>query len=55
MSHCLQAQQMFEGMDQRRFIAVISELAAVGQGGLEINEPGTRRSLKNLPGNRSRG
>ncbi len=25
-------------------------MAAVGQGGLQINEPGTSRSLKNLPG-----
>jgi hypothetical protein len=37
-------------MDQQRFIAVLSEVAAVGQGGLQINEPGTGRSLKNLPG-----
>jgi len=27
-----------------------SELAAVGQGGQQINEPGTSRSLKTLPG-----
>ena len=27
-----------------------SEVAAVGQGGLQINEPGTSRSLKTLPG-----
>jgi hypothetical protein len=27
-----------------------SEVAAVGYGGLQINEPGTARSLKNLPG-----
>jgi len=33
-----------------RFIAVLSEVAAVGQGRLQINEPGTSRSLKNLPG-----
>ena len=50
MSYCLQALQLFEGMDQQRFIAVLSEVAAVGQGGLQINEPGTSRSLKNLPG-----
>jgi hypothetical protein len=25
-------------------------VAAVGQGGLQINEPGTSRSLKTLPG-----
>ncbi len=29
---------------------MLSEVAAVGQGGLQINEPGTARSLKNLPG-----
>ena len=50
VSYCLQALQLFEGMDQQRFIAVLSEVAAVGQGGLQINEPGTARSLKNLPG-----
>jgi hypothetical protein len=37
-------------LDQQRFIAVLSEVAAVGRGGLQINEPGTYRSLKNLPG-----
>ncbi|MCS5691784.1 hypothetical protein NZK33_07265 [Cyanobium sp. FGCU-6] len=31
-------------------MAVLSEVAAVGQGGLQINEPGTSRSLKSLPG-----
>ena len=50
MSYCLQALQLFEGMDQQRFIAVLSEVAAVGQGGLQINELGTSRSLKSLPG-----
>jgi hypothetical protein len=37
-------------MDQQRFMAVLSEVAAMGQGGLQINEPGTSRSLKTLPG-----
>jgi len=32
---------------------VLSEVAAVGQGGLQINEPGISRSLKTLPGDRS--
>ncbi len=50
VSYCLQALQLFEGMDQQRFIAVLSEVAAVGQGGLQINDPGTARSLKNLAG-----
>ncbi|MCT0249053.1 hypothetical protein [Synechococcus sp. CS-205] len=50
VSYCLQVLQLFEGMDQQRFIAVLSEVAAVGQGGLQINEPGTSRSLKSLPG-----
>jgi Flp pilus assembly protein TadD len=50
VSYCLQALQLFEGMDQQRFLAVLSEVAAVGQGGLQINEPGTSRSLKTLPG-----
>jgi hypothetical protein len=50
VSYCLQALQLFEGMDQQRFIAVVSEVAALGQGGLEINEPSTSRTLQNLPG-----
>ena len=50
VSYCLQALQLFEGMDQQRFLAVLSEVAAVGQSGLQINEPGTSRSLKTLPG-----
>jgi hypothetical protein len=50
VSHCLQALQLFEGMDQQRFIEVLSQVTAVGQGGLQINEPGTARSPKNLPG-----
>ena len=50
VSTCLQALQLFEGMEQQRFMAVLSEIAAIGQGGLQINEPGTSRSLKTLPG-----
>jgi hypothetical protein len=50
VSYCLQALQLFEGMEQRRFMAMLSEVAAMGQGGLQINEPGTARSLKTLPG-----
>ncbi len=45
VSYCLQVLQLFEPMDQQRFIAVISEVAAMGQGGLQINEPGTARIL----------
>lgn len=37
-------------MDQQSFMAVLSEVAGVGLGGLQINEPGTSRILKNLPG-----
>jgi tetratricopeptide (TPR) repeat protein len=40
VSYCLQALQLFEGMDQQRFMAVLSEVAAMSQGGLQINEPG---------------
>ena len=50
VSYCLQALQLFEAMEQPRFMAVLSEVAAVGQGGLQINEPGTSRTLKTLPG-----
>ena len=32
VSYCLQALQLFEGMDQQRFLAVLSEVGAVGQG-----------------------
>ena len=32
-SDCLQSLQLFEGMDQQRFMALLSEVAAVGQGG----------------------
>jgi len=35
--------------NQQHPIAVIRELAAIGQGGLQINEPGTFYSLRNLP------
>jgi tetratricopeptide (TPR) repeat protein len=50
VSYCLQALQLLEGMDQQRFLQVLSEVGAVGQGGLQINKPGTSRSLKTLPG-----
>ena len=50
VSYCLQPLQLCEGLDQQRFIAVLSEFAAVGQGGLQIIEPGTSHSLKTLPG-----
>ena len=50
MSYCLQALQLFEEMGQQRFLAVLSEVGAVGQSGLQIYEPGTSRSLKTLPG-----
>jgi len=50
VSYCLQALQLFEGMDQQRFMAVLRELAGIGWRGLQINEPGTSRSLKTVPG-----
>ena len=37
------------GMEQLRFMAVLSDVAAVGQGWLQINEPGTALRLKTLP------
>jgi hypothetical protein len=33
-------------MVQQRFMAVLSEVAAMGQGWLQINEPGISRSLR---------
>jgi hypothetical protein len=37
-------------MEQQRFLAALSEVAAVGQACMQIKEPGTSRSLKSLPG-----
>ena len=37
-------------MEQQGLLALLSEVAAVGQGGLQINETGTFRSPKTLPG-----
>lgn len=37
-------------MEQQRFLAVLSEVAAVGQGGMQIKEPSISRSFKSLPG-----
>jgi hypothetical protein len=37
-------------MASPRFMAVVSKVAAVSQGGLQINEPETSCSLKTLPG-----
>jgi hypothetical protein len=37
-------------MNQKRFMAGHSELAAIGQDVLQANEPGTSRNLKTLPG-----
>ncbi|MCT0213651.1 tetratricopeptide repeat protein [Synechococcus sp. CS-1326] len=50
VTYCLDALRRFQAMDQAEFMAVISEVAAVGQSGLQINEPGTNRTLKTLPG-----
>ncbi|MCP9915278.1 tetratricopeptide repeat protein [Cyanobium sp. ATX 6F1] len=50
VTYCLDALRRFQAMDQAEFLAVISEVAAVGQSGLQINEPGTSRTLKTLPG-----
>ena len=38
--------QLLEGMKQQRFLGLLCEVAAVGQGGLQINELGTSRSLR---------
>jgi hypothetical protein len=50
VTYCLDALRRFQVTDQAEFMAVLSEVAAVGQGGLQINEPGTSRSLKTLLG-----
>ena len=38
--------QLFEWMEQQRFMGVLIEVAAVGQGGLQINKPSPSRSLR---------
>ena len=48
-SKTLQGHQLLKEMDQQRLLAVLYEVAADGRGGLQINEPGTSRSLKTLP------
>ena len=50
VSYCLQALRLFEGMDQQRFLAVLSEVGAIGQGGLQIDEPDTSLSFMTPPG-----
>ena len=42
--------QLFKGMEQQGLLALLSEVAAVGQGGLQINETGTFPSPMTLPG-----
>lgn len=42
--------QLFKGIEHQRILAVMNEVAAVGQGDQQINEPGTSRTLKALPG-----
>lgn len=37
-------------MSRLRFTAALSEVVAVGQSGLQINQPAASRSLKTLPG-----
>ena len=53
VSYCLDALRRFQAMDQAAFRTVLSEVAAVGQSGLQINEPGTSRTLKSRPGSYS--
>lgn len=43
------AQQLLEGVNRQRFIAMLSEVAALGQSGLQINEPGNCFALMTLP------
>lgn len=41
VSNCLAALHLFEAMDQQSSFAQLSAVAAVGQGWLQIIEPGT--------------
>ena len=38
------------GLDWKALAAVLNEVAAVGPGGLQVNEASTSRTLKSLPG-----
>jgi hypothetical protein len=38
--------QLLEGMKLQRVLGLLCEVAALGQGGQQINEPGTSRSLR---------
>jgi hypothetical protein len=49
VSHCLAALHRFEAMVQQISIAQLTAVAAVGQGGQQIMEPGTVRTLKMKP------
>ena len=50
VSYSFQALQLFEGVNQQSFMAGLSKPAAMGQGVLQTNKPGTSLSLKYLPG-----
>ena len=45
--------QLFEGMEQQRFMAVLIKVAAVGRVWLHITESGSTRKLQTFSGSRS--
>ena len=47
---CLAALEEFERLPSAEVQAVVFEIAALGQGGLAVNEPARKYALKSLPG-----
>ena len=50
MFYCLGALERFEGMSQQQLGPVVMEMATLGQGGLNVNDPSATYRLKLLPG-----
>ncbi len=47
---CLAALEEFEQLPSEEILAVVSEIAALGQTGLAVNDPARKYELKSLPG-----
>ena len=50
LAYCLAALERFEGMDQGQLAPILMEMATLGQGGLPVNDPTARFTLRLLPG-----
>ena len=51
--YCLSALKKFSNMKREEVLRIVSEIALLGQKGLDTNDPTPRYSLKSLPGNYS--